>query len=55
MNFHIVYCPLYILIIQVSHDSSHLCDSGRMRSSDHLHDSDRMLNSDQCHDSGRIS
>jgi hypothetical protein len=33
INFHIIYYPLYLLIMQVYHDSGHMCDFGRLRDS----------------------
>jgi hypothetical protein len=30
MNFHIIYYPLYKLIMQVHHDFGHIRDFGRM-------------------------
>jgi hypothetical protein len=34
MIFHVLYYPLYMLIMQVYHDSSRMCDFGRMPDSD---------------------
>jgi hypothetical protein len=36
INFHIIYYPLYILIMQVYHDSGRMCDFGRMPDSGHI-------------------
>jgi hypothetical protein len=30
INFHIIYCPLYMLIMQVYHDSGRMLDFSRM-------------------------
>jgi hypothetical protein len=34
MNFYIIYYPLYMLIMQIYHDSGHMRDFGRMPDSD---------------------
>jgi hypothetical protein len=34
INFHIIYYPLYMLIIQIYHDSGRMRDFGRMPDSD---------------------
>jgi hypothetical protein len=43
MNFHIIYYPLYMLIIQVSVDSDRMCDSGCMRDSGRMLDPGRKI------------
>jgi hypothetical protein len=36
INFHIIYYPLYMLIMQVYHDSGRMHDFGHMPDSDHI-------------------
>jgi hypothetical protein len=36
INFHIIYYLLYMLILQVYHDSGRICDFGRKPNPDHI-------------------
>jgi uncharacterized protein (DUF2062 family) len=36
MNFHVIYYPLYMLIMQVDHDSGRMHDFGHMLDSGHI-------------------
>jgi hypothetical protein len=38
--FHVIYYPLYMLIMQVSHNPGHMRGSNHMPESDHMLDSD---------------
>jgi hypothetical protein len=62
MNFCIIYCPLYMRIMQVYHDSDRLHDFGHMPNSgrkewlwSYVPTPVVLLDSDQHHDSGCIS
>jgi hypothetical protein len=56
INFHIICYPLYMLIVQVYHDSSCMRDSGRIsRLLSHFLTPVALPDSGRCHNFGRIS
>jgi hypothetical protein len=56
INFHIIYYPLYMLIMQVYYDSSRMRDSGqKIRLRSYIPTHDALPNSGRRHNFGRLS